>query len=607
MQALLSRYERELGWFDEASREFARRYPRIAGRLSTRGDLLEDPHVERLVQAFALLSARLHERLDDDFPLVTEALLGVLAPHWLQPFPSCSIARFVGDAGVAQLSGARTVPRGTLLHAGAVGGVACRFTSAYEVALAPLRIARAGPLPPGTAGPTLPPGALSWYAVEVELVSASASWATLGLPALRVFVDADAAQVAAWRDALLDHVAGVLLDDGRGCRAVDDARPREVGFADDERLVDGDERARPADALLREFFAFPAKFDFVDLPLPAALRDSPARRVRLLYALRSPARREARPWSALDAIGERQLLLGCTPVVNLFTQRAEPIRFSHEREAWPLVVDARRPAACEVHDVRRVRRLRQAQGDARAETVPPLYGLSHASADSRCWWTLRRDPSRAETAPGHEVELMLVDADLAPVANEVQTLVVDVRATNRDLPSQLSIGQPGGDLRCEEGTVAEEIRLMRRPTRSLRPRRGPGTLWQLVSRLALDRLSPAEGGLEALQETLRLHDLDDSPAGRQLRAGLLDLQQFAATAWLPGQPFPCLVRGTEVRLTVSDAAWVGSGIGLLGRILAACHAAAAPLNAFTRVRIVAETGGETLYDGGRRCGRGAAF
>ncbi|MCK7498755.1 MAG: type VI secretion system baseplate subunit TssF [Comamonadaceae bacterium] len=58
-------------------------------------------------------------------------------------------------------------------------------------------------------------------------------------------------------------------------------------------------------------------------------------------------------------------------------------------------------------------------------------------------------------------------------------------------------------------------------------RAAPRPLRKLVSRLALDRLSPSEGGLAALQEMLALHDLGDSAAGRQPIAGLVGIERPA--------------------------------------------------------------------------------
>lgn len=91
MDELLPYYERELGFLKRYSREFATRYPKIAGRLLMGGEVCEDPHIERMIQSFALLNSRISKRLDDDYPEFTEALFDVLYPHYLRPFPSCSI------------------------------------------------------------------------------------------------------------------------------------------------------------------------------------------------------------------------------------------------------------------------------------------------------------------------------------------------------------------------------------------------------------------------------------------------------------------------------------------------------------------------------------
>ena len=85
---------RQLAFLRGHAGDFARRYPKIAGRLQLTGDVGEDPHVERLIESFALLASRVHKRLDDDFSLFTESFLEVLYPHYLRPFPSCAIAIF---------------------------------------------------------------------------------------------------------------------------------------------------------------------------------------------------------------------------------------------------------------------------------------------------------------------------------------------------------------------------------------------------------------------------------------------------------------------------------------------------------------------------------
>ena len=91
--SLLPYYERELDAIKRLAAEFADTHPKIAGRLRLSADAVDDPHVARLLEGVAFLAARVHHRLDDEFPELTDALLGLLYPHYLAPVPSCMVVQ----------------------------------------------------------------------------------------------------------------------------------------------------------------------------------------------------------------------------------------------------------------------------------------------------------------------------------------------------------------------------------------------------------------------------------------------------------------------------------------------------------------------------------
>ena len=97
---LLGYYERELVFLRRMGAEFARKYPKIAGRLLLDEEKIEDPHVERMIEAFAFLTGRIGLKLDDELPEITESFLNVLYPHYLSPIPSMlsTAASSNGDA-----------------------------------------------------------------------------------------------------------------------------------------------------------------------------------------------------------------------------------------------------------------------------------------------------------------------------------------------------------------------------------------------------------------------------------------------------------------------------------------------------------------------------
>src|SRR5205809_6835486 len=111
-EVLFPYYERELLFIRQLAQEFAKQYPAAAGRLLLEPNRSADPHVERLIESFALLAGRIHQKLDDDFPELTEALLGVLYPHYLAPVPSMAMLQFELDAARGQL------PKGFLIEKG---------------------------------------------------------------------------------------------------------------------------------------------------------------------------------------------------------------------------------------------------------------------------------------------------------------------------------------------------------------------------------------------------------------------------------------------------------------------------------------------------------
>ena len=606
MDDLLPHYERELAFLRTRAADFAQRYPKIAGRLQLSGDVGDDPHVERLMESFALLSARIHKRLDDDFPLFTEALLEVLYPHYLRPFPSCAVARFDLSAQALQMSQPMVLPRGTELTSRPVKGVPCRFRTSQATTLLPLRVAsvsfrHALGAPAGT---PLPAQATSVLSITLDKLSPALSWqAALSAP-LRICLDGEASQVSALREALCRQAVGVMwqTDAGRPWRHVAAgavAVPQGVGFADDEALIEWDDRAHPAYRLLSEYFAFPDKFQFVDLPAlfarprgqDAVAGEDEASSRLTVHVLVAGLRADADASRLLEAVAVHNIVLGAVPVVNLFRQAADPIRITHQQDSHAVVVDGRRAHGHEVHALERVYRVRQTAHGEVIDEVKPFFSLQHGAllADDGltpqgvalppggqgdgapgaipAYWQLHRDEDLAERSPGHELLLTLVDAQQRPTTPAVETLSLNVLATNRDLPHLLAPGTPGGDLFMSGGGPAREIVLLRKPTRSQRVPRGKGMLWRLISHLSLNHLSLTGGGIDALRELLRLYDLPHSLSNRRQVEALVAIEFKPDTAWLPGEPFATFVRGTEVRLTVDEEGFVGTGLGLFATVL----------------------------------------
>jgi type VI secretion system protein ImpG len=607
---LLPHYERELAFLREHSGAFAKKFPKIAGRLLLSGDVGEDPHVERLIESFALLASRIHKRLDDDFPLFTEAFFEVLYPHYLRPFPSCSIACFELAVSGQQMSVASVVKRGTVLETKPISGLACKFTTSMDLTLAPLKLVSAqfkngASAPEGT---SLPKGATSLLSVRFELTAAQVEWGNVGLQSIRVHLDGEASQVSALREALCGHVKGVFLQDQMygPWKSLADAMPAPLGFTDDQALLDSDARTQAAYRLLTEFFAFPEKFNFLDLPFDALKIQPGARSITLHYAM-AGIRADSDQAGLLETVNDKNLVLFCTPVANVFVQRADPIRVTHQTDSYPVLPDGRRAFAYEVYSIDKVFRLvKTPKGETISEFLP-FYSLRHSELlageqASVQYWSSRRDDTLAEMSPGYETEISFVDVNFDPTTIQSETISIELKATNRNIPSLISIANLGGDLFLPGGSQASRIRMLRKPTPNMRFERKRGALWRLISHLSLNHLSLSQGGIEAIKEMLRLYDLPRSAANRSMLDGLIDIQYEAVSAYLPGNPFASFVRGTQVKLYVEESGFVGVGLRLFAQVMDQFFGLYVHINSFTQLKVYSATSKEELIVCPRRTG-----
>lgn len=139
-ETFLERYNDELFALRRRAEKFARAFPKIAGRLRLSGDVADDPHVERIIQSFAYSAARVRQKLDDEFPELTDSLLETLYPHYLAPVPPMSIVQF---APGATLAGMQLLPRHTDIVTEPVGGDPCQFRTTQDVEIVPMTVSNA--------------------------------------------------------------------------------------------------------------------------------------------------------------------------------------------------------------------------------------------------------------------------------------------------------------------------------------------------------------------------------------------------------------------------------------------------------------------------------
>ena len=583
--ALLPYYDRELNALRRLAAEFAETHPKIAGRLRLAAETVDDPHVARLLEGVAFLAARVHHRLDDEFPELTDALLGVLYPHYLAPIPSAAIVRF-------QVQPELTLPvrleAGLAIETEPVHGETCRFRTAWAQTLWPVEVenVRLTGLPLTAPANPLAAGAVSVLRITLRCSSGQASFAQLGVDRLRFFVRGSANVALPLYELLGAHALSVAYAEGPSDPAavlLPSSVIEPVGFAPEEALLPWPTRSFAGFRLLTEYFALPEKFLFFEFTrLDGRTLLCEGNRLEIFVYL-------DRALPELErTIGAETLALGCVPIVNLFPQRCEPIQLTHTDVEYRVVPDARRPAAMEVWQVERVR---ETLPDGSSRPWRPFYRLTHGDPEGGSPGGFYQLSRRQTAAPltGSEVYIGPHDPAFDADGPTGAVLSVDALCLNRDLPVGLPFGGGHPELRLAEALPSvARLACLTAPTAPLRPPLRERRFWRLVSHLSLAHLSIVGGaeGAAALREVLRLYDMRDTAETRTAIEGLIGVSARPGSARVPGSRAGAFCRGVDVTLEFEPAAWQSAGLYLLASVLDRFRALHATVNSFGRTNAV---------------------
>ncbi|HSG72896.1 MAG TPA: type VI secretion system baseplate subunit TssF [Planctomycetaceae bacterium] len=605
LDELLPYYNRELSFVRRMAADFARENPKIAARLLLGEETSEDPHVERLIESFAFLNARLRHKLEDDFPEITESFLGVLYPHYLRPIPSATIVRFgLGEDQADLLDGSR-VPRGALLRTDSIAGEPCYYRTCYDLNVVPLDLVSAELSPRPLPAPETPRSSVAKSVLKIQLSTFDEKTPVrdLNFDSLRFFLRGLPHHVYPLYELFLNHVVDVAIAaDSEDPKPVliDRECVRPVGFEKDEALYPWPEQSSHSYRLLCEYFAFPQKFSFIEITdIPRSALD-PALSQLELYVYFDVSLRELE-----QNVSEEMLQLGCSPVVNLFNRRADPIVMNQLEESYRVVPDSRYSDSHEIYSIDRVDASFSNEQD---REVRPLFGITHGTGEDAWYWQSTRRasvPSLGQPDKGTEVYLSVTDLTGAESGQQGWILDIETTCLNRDLPGRLPFG--GGQPRlsfAEGGGTITELTCLVPPTPTLRPNLGEGNLWRLISHLTLSHLSIVGGerGAESLQEIMKMYDYRDSSETQDLIASLISVSSERVVGRIPGERMGAGY-GLEVKLLFRKVSFSEKGVLVLALVLEHFLAEHCTINSFVRVVVEVEGREHPVRSGPPRAGR----
>lgn len=604
-ERLFSYYDRELTFIRQLALDFKARYPRVADRLALDAAAQSaDPHVERMIEAFALLTANVQYKLDDEFPELTDALLNVLYPHYLAPLPSMAIVQFLMLPGSMDAPYGLVLPRNSYLSTDPVEGVPCKYRTANTTTLWPIEIVEAKyrepPYPPGLEPPSELRNEIRSYLSLRLRVMGNAPLEQLLIDKLRLFLIGEAQQTVGLYESLFTELKHVMFLPENRRLPPTRLTPKEavfpVGFEPEEGLLPYPKQAFNGYRLLTEFFAYPSRFNFLDLGgwSKARANGLVGKTVDVVFYFSRPPRD-----GMVQGVQKGAFVPGCVPVINLFDKTVEGFKLTHRKTEYPIDADTHAPHGYEVYSVDEVDQIDPQSGEV--VQYRPFYSFRHGSADSGPpYYYLNRRPRirqkldgrhDAENSVGTDVDLRLVNMNMDPIKPADATVTVRTTCLSRDLPRRLR--EAGEGLHLSLVTAAPvKVRCMRPPSPTLRPPLRRRAFWRLMSHLNLNHLSMGDGdqGKLAIQEYLRLYDFADAKTDPQLAAignqvveGLMSIKSSRTVQFTGSQTAGGYARGVAVDIELNEENFAGVGGYLFACIIDRFLSLYVSVNSFTQL------------------------
>jgi type VI secretion system protein ImpG len=599
--------------------EFAKEFPKIAGRLGGLDEFqpCQDPFVERLLEGFAFLSARVQLKLQAEFPRFTQSLLETIYPHYLAPTPSMCIVKFQPDLDESGLAEGFVIPRDSSVYGtlGKTDQTRNEYRTAHDVTLWPIQVQEANYYTRELASLEIPNISDVKAGIRIRIQS----FAGLNIGELKLdslifhLMGIGEIPMHLYEQFFANAVAVVVQPAAKPIKwqkVFDASCIRRVGFDNKQKLLPYDARSFQGYRLLHEYFTFPQRFMFVELAgLNSAIQRCDQNQLDFIVLFRESNKKLE------SAINADNFGLFCSPAINLFKKRLDRIPISDKYFEFHVVPDRTRAQDFEVYKLTKVMGY-GALSDQVQEFLPFYLAKDLGESGTGGYYVTNRVPRpksqdasvkgrRSRSYAGSEVYISLVDSTAAPYSTELKQLGAEALCTNRDLPLQMPIGLGNTDFTLEQTAPCTSIRCLGAPTLPKSSHAEGEIAWRIINHLSLNYLSltntDEREGASALRDLLRLYSDNADLQTRKQIDGVKSINCTPITRRITTSGSIAFARGLEVTVTFEEAAFEGSGVFLLGAVLEQFFAKYVSVNSFTETVVKTLERGEimrwTMRDG----------
>lgn len=589
IEQLLPYYEKQLQEFGQQSREFAQKYPKIAQRLSLNQEQIDDPHIERLIQAFSLIAARIDKKLEDSYDVFTHSLFEVMFPQYLRHFPACTVVSFEDINKLKQLTAAYVIPQKTALKSRSFKGVQCEFNTTNEVRLLPISLTQLEFQTSPSIHMHLNQNAT--LSLKFEIFNEAQKW--ILDEKLPIYLDAISNFPLQVLDSIFRKDTGFALRVGP--RVVEISNPFEVmGFTEQESLLPIDQHTHHAYRLLMEYFCFPEKFNYLNLDLSrlkGLLGQQNQFEILIHLKLNLNDQAVVRNYSELNVANFK---LFTTPAINLFEKQAEPQKISHTQLQYPLITDAHHPELYQVYSVIEMNMVREKTNQEQTHLpVLPFFAMSHYHNDKvQFFYSLNYVPAQNKTT---QMGYSIVSKHLKPYEIKSDFISTRLLCSNGDLPHE-ALSQSNNILNLNDSSLARRALILKRPTSPFYFDKNKNEQWRIISHLSLNTLALMKGdALSHVKELLALYNLPHSKENILLIDALKQLSFSTTNKLVNSKPFPMFIRGVKAELAVNKSVFRGHSLYIFSQLLSHVFNLKVQINSFVDVVVKDSLNQQEIY------------
>lgn len=589
IEELLPYYEKQLQEFGQQSREFSQKYPKIAQRLSLNQEQVDDPHIERLIQSFSLIAARIDKKLADSYDIFTRSLFEVMFPQYLKPFPACTVVSFEDLNKCKQLTEAHLIPKNTAIKSRSFKGVQCEFSTTQELKLLPIELSHLNFKTNPSAHMHLNQNATLSLGFNIF----NQAHRILEKENLPIYLDAISNFPLQVLDAVFQSSTGFSLKFGH--RVIDIPNPFSImGFAETESLLPLDQHTHHAYRLLMEYFCFSEKFNFLNMNLGLLKHlEKEQNQFEILIHLKLNLNDQVniRNYSELNIANFK---LYVVPVINLFKKQAEPQKINHQQLEYPLITDAHHPEFYQIYSITKMQMIREKSNkDQTTFDIYPFFAMSHYQKDeTQFFYSLNSAQLQNKYV---ETGYSIISKHLSPETTKSDFISTQLLCSNRDLPHE-ALSQANNILNLNDSSLARRAVVLKRPNKPYYFEQNKKEQWRIISHLSLNTLSLTKGdALSHIQELLELYNLPQLKENHLIINAIQSVNFELKQKMVDAKPFPLFIRGLKVNLGIDSKVFRGHSLYIFSQLLSHVFNLKVQMNSFVDVVISDAQSQQELY------------